>query len=337
MDYRTLAERVLDGYQLNREEGLTLLGASDNNICGLLEAAFLIRQKYFGRRVRLHVLMNAKSGLCPEDCGYCSQSVVSTAQIDKYPLLSRERLVEGALRAANVRALRYCIVISARGPTESEVDTICEAVKEIRERTSLEICCSLGLLNIEQARRLKQAGVARINHNLNTSERYYEEICSTHTYRDRVETIRVVQRAELATCSGVLAGMGEEDLDLVELGLALNRLDVDSIPVNFLNPIPGTPLENVRTLSPQKCLKILCLFRFLNPNKEIKVGGGRELHLGKLQPLMLYPANSIFVGGYLTTPGQAPEEAVQMIERHGFEVEERIVHNRDQSSTISRL
>ena len=337
VDYRALAECVLDGYLLSPEEGLALLGAPDNNICEILEASFRIRQKYFGRLVRLHVLMNAKSGMCPEDCGYCSQSAVSTAQIDRYPLLSQERLVEGALRAVNARALRYCIVISARGPTEGEVDAICKAVKEIRERTSLEICCSLGLLTIEQARRLKQAGVVRINHNLNTSERYYEEICSTHTYRDRVETIRVVQRAELATCSGVLAGMGEQDLDLVNLGLALNQLDVDSIPINFLNPIAGTPLENVHHLSPQRCLKILCLFRFLNPTKEIKVGGGRELHLGKLQALMLYPANSIFVGGYLTTPGQASEEAIQMIERHGFEVEERIGQHRDQSSTISRL
>jgi biotin synthase len=320
----------LDGYLLSREEGLALLGTPEDDLSQLLNAAFLIRQKYFGRSVRLHVLMNAKSGLCPEDCGYCSQSAVSTAQIDRYPLLPQEKLVEGALRAQKARALRYCLVISARGPTDREVDAICEAVKEIRQRTTLEVCCSLGLLTVDQAKRLKEAGVARINHNLNTSERFYGEICSTHTYQDRVETIKVVQASQMATCCGVLAGMGEQNDDLVELALALHRLDVDSIPVNFLNPIPGTPLEHVHDLSPQKCLKILCLFRFINPTKEIKVGGGRELHLGRLQPLMLYPANSIFVGGYLTTPGQASEEAFQMIEAHGFEVE-------GQSSTISRL
>jgi biotin synthase len=330
VDYRILAERVLEGYLAEEEEALSLLQTPDENLSQLLQAAFLIRQKYFGRCVRLHVLMNAKSGQCPEDCGYCSQSAVSEAQIDRYPLLPREELVAGALRAVEAQALRYCIVISARGPTDNEVDTVCEAVKEIKQRTTLEICCSLGLLTMEQARRLKEAGVARINHNLNTSERFYEEICSTHTYGDRVETIQVAQAAKLTTCSGVLAGMGERDTDLVKLAFALYRLDVDSIPVNFLNPIPGTPLEHVHVLSPQKCLKILCLFRFINPTKEIKVGGGREIHLGKLQPLMLYPANSIFVGGYLTTSGQASQEAIHMIEVNGFEVE-------GQSSTISRL
>ncbi|MCI0528709.1 MAG: biotin synthase BioB [Nitrospira sp.] len=337
MNYQSVAEQVLDGYLLGREEGLSLLRTPDQDLAKLLEAAFWIRHKHFGRRVRLHVLMNAKSGLCPEDCGYCSQSSVSTAQIDRYPLLPREQLVAGALKAAQAKALRYCLVISARGPTDSEVEEVCEAVKEIKERTSLEICCSLGLLTVEQAKRLKEAGVARINHNLNTSEQYYEEICSTHTYQDRVETIKAVQAAQMATCCGVLAGMGEREEDLVDLALALRRLNVDSIPVNFLNPIPGTPLENVHELSPQKCLKILCLFRFLNPTREIKVGGGRELHLGHLQPLMFYPANSIFVGGYLTTSGQASEEAIHMIEAHGFEVEERVNPGCAQSSTISRL
>ena len=330
VDYQVLAEQVLGGYLLDEEEGLSLLQTPDENLSQLLQAAFLIREKYFGRRVRLHMLMNAKSGLCPEDCGYCSQSSVSEAQIDRYPLLPQEELVSGALRAVKAQALRYCIVISARGPTDSEVDSICEAVKEIKQRTKLEICCSLGLLTTNQAKRLKEAGVARINHNLNTSEQFYEEICSTHTYRDRVETIQVAQAAKMATCSGVLAGMGEQDIDLVKLAFALYRLDVDSIPVNFLNPIPGTPLEQVHALSPQRCLKILCLFRFVNPTKEIKVGGGRELHLGRLQPLMLYPANSIFVEGYLTTSGQASQEAIHMIEANGFEVE-------GQSSTISRL
>lgn len=337
MDYCALAERVLNGYSLSPEEGLFLLKDSNGTLSHLLDGAFLIRRRYFGKRVRLHVLMNAKSGLCPEDCGYCSQSSVSTAPIDRYPLLPKERLVEGALRAVQARAARYCIVISGRGPTDREVDAVCEAVREITERTPLEICCSLGLLTAEQARRLKQAGVSRINHNLNTSERYYEAICSTHTYRDRVETLRAVQDSGLTTCSGVLSGMGERDEDLVDVALALNRLNVDSIPVNFLNPIPGTPLEHVRGLSPERCLRILCLFRFLNPTKEIKVGGGRELHLGRLQPLVFYPANSIFVGGYLTTPGQSPQAAIEMIEAHGFEVEQRIDPPGDQSSTISRL
>lgn len=337
MDYRSLAGKVLEGYAPTREEALSLLTADDEDLEDLLQAAFLIRERYFGRRVRLHVLMNAKSGLCPEDCGYCSQSCVSTADIEKYPLRAREALLEGALRAAEAKALRYCLVTSGRGPTEGEIEAICETVREIKRRTSLEVCCSLGLLNEDQARRLGAAGVARINHNLNTSERFYDQICSTHTYRDRVETIQAVQNAGLATCSGVLAGMGESDGDLIDLALAINRLKIDSIPVNFLNPIPGTPLEQTWDLTPHRCLKILCLFRFLNPTRELKVGGGREIHLGAMQPMMLYPANSIFIGGYLTTPGQDPREAVRMIEAYGFEVEERASDERVQSSTISRL
>lgn len=322
MDFKALADRVLGGYSLGREEGLALLESGDEQLPFLLEAAFRIRHHYFGRRVRLHLLMNAKSGICPEDCAYCSQSASSQADIDRYGLLSKDQLVEGALRAVAARALRYCIVISARGPTDEEMDAVCEAVREIRAKTSLEVCCSLGLLTVDQSRRLREAGVERVNHNLNTSQRFYREICSTHTYADRVGTIQAVQQAHLSTCSGVLAGMGETDDDLVEAGLALRRLNVDSIPINFLIPISGTPLQGTQLLTPERCLRILCLYRFLNPSKEIKVGGGRERHLGVLQSRLFYPANSIFVEGYLTTSGQKAQEAIEMIEKAGFEVEE---------------
>ena len=337
MDFQDWADRVLNGGRLQREQALALLQVGDDRLPDLVQGAFRIREHYFGRRVRLHLLMNAKSGVCPEDCAYCSQSAISQAEIDRYSLLSKEQLVQGALKAEESRALRYCIVISARGPTDEEIEAVCEAVREIKACTGLEICCSLGLLVPEQAQRLKAAGVERINHNLNTSRQYYPEICSTHTYDDRVETVKTVQRAGLSTCSGVLAGMGERDEDLVELGFALHGLDVDSIPINFLIPVSGTPLEETHLLTPEKCLKILCLFRFLNPTKEIKVGGGRERHLGKLQHLMFYPANSVFIEGYLTTPGQGAQDTIQMIEVEGFEVEEGSGRLRSQSSTISRL
>ncbi len=322
MDYMRLAEKALAGELLTREEMRSVLRAPDDELLPLLQAAFLVRKHHFGRKVRLHVLMNAKSGLCPEDCAYCSQSSISTARIERYPLLPSGRLVEGAVRAREAGAFRYCLVTSGRGPTDREVEEMAEVVRVIRRTVPIDICCSLGLLSEQKARMLREAGVERINHNLNTSRRFYPKICSTHTYDDRVNTIRNVKRAGLSVCCGGIIGMGEEDQDLIALGLALRELDVDSIPVNFLHPIPGTPLAGSNHLTPQRCLKALCLFRFLHPTKELKVAGGRELNLKSLQALSLYPANSLFVGGYLTTPGQKADEVHRMIEDLGFEVEE---------------
>jgi biotin synthase len=281
-----------------------------------------VRHHYFGKKVQIHMLQNAKSGLCPEDCHYCSQSSVSEASIDKYPLLSREKLIEGAMKAKAAGAVRYCMVNSGRGPTEKEIEEMAEVVREIKSKVSINICCSLGLMSENKARILKEAGVERINHNLNTSQRHHPEICTTHTYEDRVETLRNVKAAGLSSCCGGIVGMGETDDDIIDMALAFRELDVDSIPVNFLNPIPGTPFEDKKQLTPQRCLKTLCLFRFINPSKEIRVAGGREVNLRSLQPMSLYPANSIFVNGYLTTPGQMASDAHRMIEDLGFEIEE---------------
>ena len=176
-------------------------------------------------------------------------------------------------------------------------------------------------LSEEQARQLKAAGVGWVNHNLNTSERFHPEICSTHTYQDRVNTVRNVQKAGLMTCSGGIVGMGETDDDILDLAFAVRELRMDSIPVNFLHPVPGTPMEAYRFLTPARCLKILCLFRFLNPTSDIRAAGGREVNLRSLQALSLYPANSIFVEGYLTTPGQQAQDASQMIQDLGFTIE----------------
>lgn len=321
MDYEKLAEKSLEGLLLSRQEMAAVLNAPDGDLLALLNAAFLVRQHYYGKRVQLHLLINAKSGLCPEDCAYCSQSRVSTAPIDKYPFLPQERLIEGAVRAKKAGVYRYCIVTSGRSPTEREVDQVAEVVREIKKAVDINICCCLGLLTEEKALKLKEAGVERVNHNLNTSRRFYPQICSTHTYDDRVETVQNVRKAGISTCCGGIIGMGETEQDIMDLALALRELDVDSIPVNFLHPIPGTPLEGMHHLTPQRCLRALCLFRFLNPSKEVRVAGGRELNLRSMQAFSLYPANSIFVNGYLTTPGQRASEAHRMIEDLGFEVE----------------
>ena len=322
MPYDRLADLALVGELPPREDLLAVLRAPDDAVPALLDAAFQVRRHSFGLRVQLHRLINAKSGLCPEDCGYCSQSRPSTASIDRYPFLPLERLMQAAREAKAARALRFCIVNSGRGPTERELDQVVAAVEAIRAEVSINICCCLGLLTDDQARRLKAAGVERVNHNLNTSRRFYPRICHTHSYDDRVRTLEAVRQAGISTCSGGIVGMGETDDDILDLALHLRALDIDSIPVNFLHPIAGTPLAGVRLLDPRRCLKVLCLFRFILPAKEIRVAGGRELNLGSLQPLALYPANSIFVEGYLTTPGQTAPAAHRMIADLGFEIDE---------------
>ena len=319
-DWHRLAERVLDGYRLLVEDGLSILHCPDEYLLDLLSATFRVRRKYFGLTVQLYFLMNAKSGLCPEDCAYCSQSKVSSAAIAKYNLLNREMLLDGAREAFERNAKTYCIVISARGPNEQEMAAVTSLVPEIKRRFDLKICTSLGLLSLEQAQRLKEAGVDRVNHNLNTSGEFYSQICATHSYQDRVATLKAVHEAGLEMCSGGIVGMGESPTDIVHMALAVRDLGVQSIPINFLLPIDGTPLERTHHLNPRYCLKVLALFRLANPDREIRVAAGREFHLGTLQPLALYAANSIFVGDYLTTKGQPPEDDYKMIAEMGFEV-----------------
>lgn len=315
------ADQALAGQVLDRDTARAVLAAPDDEILDQLAAAYRVRRTYFGNRVRLHFLLNAQSGLCGEDCHYCSQSRISAAEIEKYPLLARERILEAAGRAAALKSGTFCFVISGRAPGQRVFEKVLEAVREVKATYDLRICACLGLLDEEQARRLKEAGVDRVNHNLNTSARYTPRIVTTHTYEDRVRTIRNVQAAGITTCSGGIIGMGESDDDVIDLALALRELDVTSVPVNFLIPIRGTPLEGVNHLNPLRCLRVLCLFRFLLPDKEIRIAGGREVHLRSLQPLGLYPANSIFIGDYLTTPGQAARADLEMIRDAGFVLE----------------
>jgi len=318
--WQTLAGRVLDGHQLDFAEALSVLRCPDEELLDLMAAAYRVRRQYWGNRVQLYFLMNAKSGLCPEDCGYCSQSKVSEAEIPRYNLLSEPRLMEGARLAAERNAATFCLVISARGPTEREIDAVARIVPKIKAKYDLNVCACLGLLTPEHAQRLKACGVDKVNHNLNTSERFYPEICTTHTYQDRVATLRAVREAGLELCSGGILGMGERDEDVVQMAFELRDLKVESIPLNFLDPIDGTPLAGTHRLNPRYCLKTLAMMRLVNPRAELRIAGGREMHLGSLQALGLYAANSIFVGDYLTTKGQLPEADYRMIEELGFVV-----------------
>jgi len=320
MDWSSIIERAIKGVALSREESRAILDLPDEEVPEALRAAFEVRKAFWGKRVKICVLQNARSGLCPEDCHYCSQSLISKAKINKYRLLPIEQLVDGARRAFEAKAKRYCMVTSGRGPSDADIEHLCEATRFIKQQYPLEICVSLGIMSEAQAKRLKEAGVGWVNHNLNTSERFYPEVCTTHTYQDRVNTVLNVKKAGLSTCSGGIVGMGELDDDILDMAYAIRELEINSVPINFLHPIPGTPMGSFRFLSPLKCLKVLCLFRFLNPKSDIRAAGGREVNLRSLQPLVLYPVNSIFVEGYLTTPGQQALEAHQMIEDMGFEI-----------------
>lgn len=318
--WQTLASSVLAGQPTTREQAMSILGSTDDELLDLIAGAYRIRHQYFAKTVQLYFLMNAKSGLCPEDCNYCSQSKISDAPIPKYNILSRDKLLDGARVAAERKSKTYCIVISGRAPNEREMKAVETIVPQIKEQYGLNICACLGLLDEDQAKRLKAAGVDKVNHNLNTSREYYPEICTTHTFDDRVETLKNVRKAGMELCSGGIIGMGEKHEDIVQMAFELSELSVESIPLNFLHSIDGTPLERKEYLNPRDCLRALCMFRYVNPKSELRIAGGRERHLRSLQPLGLYVANSIFVGDYLTTQGQPPKEDYDMIADMGFEV-----------------
>ncbi|MBX6332465.1 MAG: biotin synthase BioB [Gemmatimonadaceae bacterium] len=319
--WHTLADRALAGALIDREEARAVLAAPDTALMDQLAAAYRVRYHYWGNRVRLHYLLNAQSGLCPEDCHYCSQSKISAAEIDRYPLLARDKILAAAARAAELKAGTFCLVISGRAPGERVFEKVLDAVRAVKSQYDLKVCACLGLLTEEQAVRLRDAGVTQVNHNLNTSERFHPEICTTHGFDDRRQTVEHVKRAGLKTCSGGIIGMGESDDDVIDLALSLRELGVRSVPVNFLIPIPGTPLAGTRALDPRRCLRVLCLYRFLLPSQEIRIAGGREVHLRSMQVMGLYPANSIFIGDYLTTPGQAAQQDYAMIADAGFVLE----------------
>ncbi|MFD6422555.1 biotin synthase BioB [Streptomyces sp. NPDC060198] len=318
----TLVDKGLRRELPTREEALAVLATSDDELLDVVAAAGRVRRQWFGRRVKLNYLVNLKSGLCPEDCSYCSQRLGSQAGILKYSWLKPEEASRAAAAGVAGGAKRVCLVASGRGPTDRDVDRVSRTIEAIKdENEGVEVCACLGLLSDGQAERLRSAGADAYNHNLNTSEATYGGITTTHTYADRVETVRQAQGAGLSACSGLIAGMGESDEDLIDVVFALRQLDPDSVPVNFLIPFEGTPLAKEWNLTPQRCLRILAMVRFVCPDVEVRLAGGREVHLRSMQPLALHLVNSIFLGDYLTSEGQAGQADLDMITDAGFEVE----------------
>jgi len=322
MDWKRISERALAGEQIAPDEALLCLQARDDELLALLDAAFCVRLHYYGRGVRLHVIRNARSGSCSENCAYCSQSARAEGNAPQYPWQSREEIIAGAREARRMGAFRYCVVSSGRAPSDADIRHICETVRTLKTEVPIQICVSLGLLTPERACQLKSAGVNRYNHNLETSERFFPNICTTHTYADRIATVAAVKAAGLELCCGGLLGLGETPEDRVALAMATRDARADSIPVNFLDPRPGTPFGHYPRMTPAECLRALAMFRLVNPSKEIRVAGGREACLGPMQVLALFAANSMFTNGYLTTDGQGYNADIAMIKSAGFHVAE---------------
>ncbi len=312
-----LADRVINGEKISKEEGLKILSIPDEYVMDLVEEASKIREYFFKNEVEFCSLINAKNGGCSEDCSFCAQSSKYPTPINSYGLVSKEEMLEGAEKAVSINANRYCIVVSGKRATKEEVEKIAEAVKEIKENYPVKVCCSIGTVDKDDLKLLKEAGVNRINHNLETSERFFSNIVSTHTWKERYETIKNIQEVGLSTCTGGIFGMGETDEDIVDLADTYRNLGVHSIPLNFLIPIPGTPLSNANNLTPERCLKIVALFRIFNPKSEIRLCGGREQNLKNYHDVAMEIANCLMAGGYLTRAGREPGKDEEMARRLG--------------------
>jgi biotin synthase len=317
-----LVVNALDCKSPTREQALEVLTSSDEDLLDVVAAGGRVRRHFFGNRIKLNVIVNMKSGLCPEDCAYCSQRSGSKADVLKYNWIEPLTAAETADRAVARGAKRVCLVASGRGPSDRDIGRIAETVLAIKERhPQIEVCTSLGLLTAERAKRLLEFGVFAYNHNLNTNESNYAEICSTHTFADRVDTVGIARDVGLSPCSGAIFGMNESDEDIVDLAFELRKLNPDSVPINFLIPFEGTPMGGQWQLTPQRCLRILTLYRFFFPDVELRIAGGREIHLRSLQTLGLHVANSLFIGDYLTSEGQAASIDLELISDAGFVVE----------------
>jgi biotin synthase len=318
--YDELADAGMEENLLKAETYETLLLDSSVELLPLLEAAFAVRKHFHGREVTVHIINNVSNGLCSEDCNYCPQSKSSSAEIAAYSEKTEQEIVAEAKQAYAAGAHRYCMVYAGKRPSGQRAERIAQLIRTIKKQYPIEVCVSAGIMDADCIRILKEAGLDRLNHNLNTSAGRYGKICSTHTFADRVNTLKTARKAGLEVCSGIIAGMGETAEELVDLALMLRDLEAKSIPINFLLPITGNRLENAQNLSPGYCLRILCLFRFLNPQAEIRTAAGREYHLRSMEVMSLYPANSLFMDGYLNTRGKSRKETLQMIIDAGFTI-----------------
>jgi len=316
-----LEEKVLAGQDIAEEEARELAEIEGSDMYQLFAAASRIRDLRAGKKVDLCSIINAKSGQCSENCKFCAQSAHHPTEVDVYNLLDEQSILERALQMEAEGAKRYSLVTSGRGISEGDFDKALGIYRRLARETNLKLCASLGIITEDMARSLRETGVTMYHHNLETSESYFPQICSTHSYQDRINTIKACQAADLEVCSGGIISMGETMDQRLEMAFTLRELKVQSIPINVLNPIVGTPLESQRVLPPLKILQTIAIYRFILPEAMLRFAGGRENALRNLQAMgYLAGINATLVGSYLTTSGRTVAEDIQMILDMGLEV-----------------
>lgn len=320
-EIQKIGDKVLEGGSVNTKEIYPLLETKGPDIIELAAVANRVREEFNGNEIDLCSLLNAKSGRCPEDCGFCAQSAHYKTEALVYPMMDTNRIVEEAKKAQRKGIGRFCLITSGRELNDEEFETILRALDRIRRETTLDLDCSLGTLSKERAESLKKVGVTRYNHNVEAAESHFPQICSTHSFRDRVKTIEVLKEQGFSICCGGIIGLGESPQQRLELAFSLRQLGIDCIPFNILNPRPGTPLEHSESIPPMEIIKTISLFRLVLPKGTIKIAGGREANLRDLQSLaLLAGANGLIVGNYLTTPGRNAEDDFRMIKDLGFKL-----------------
>jgi biotin synthase len=330
MQLSLLKEKALNKEALSFEEGLFLINTPDGNIFRLLSASDEIRRKFKGKKIKLCSIVNAKSGRCSENCSFCAQSVHHKTDVETYNLISPEEVFSAAKNAEeNMKSTCFSIVTSGKGiKNDNNISLICDALTKITEQTELSRCVSIGTVGKEELKQLKRAGLTKLHHNLETAESFFSKMCTTHKFEERVKTVKLAKEAGLGVCSGGIFGIGEKPRQRVELAMKLRELNVDSVPINILNPVKGTPAaEAHQPMQPMDVLRLIATFRFILPDKDIGLFGGREYALQELQPLMFAAgANVTLTGDYLTTKGQPPERDLQMIKDLDLELEDGL-HN----------
>lgn len=311
-----LKNRVLSGELLNRESILTLCQAPLDELCS---AADEIRAHFCGNGFDLCTIVNGKSGRCSEDCKYCAQSAHYQTHVEEYSLLGTDEIVRQAKHHAEQGVLRYSIVTSGRKLGDADISQVCESIRAIKASTDIEVCVSFGLLDEAAFRKVKAAGASRVHCNLESSRSYFPTVCTTHTYDEKIETLQAARRAGLSVCSGGIMGLGESMEDRIDMALTLRELGVKSIPINFLNPIPGTPFADNAPLSDEEKRRIVAIYRFILPNTSIRLAGGRGLIVDKGEGCFRSGANAAISGDMLTTAGITVETDLQLLDRLGYQ------------------